>query len=216
MFHLVNLQVFFVIGCSTPAIFNDFRRDFEAQIDLIEKMVAKFTMTPPVTEVGVVVYSGKGASMPIDLGALMIRKDLLSRLASLDAQDFSTGSNVAEGMKMAADTFRQKRKEGVPQRMLVIIDKKPTSQVDSVVSELNRAKVDIVGVGIGDNLEEDDITRISRDDFVLLDDTTELKNAFVDLVDDITGMYTSPFYISCIVDLAIRVYTNYHCSYVVL
>ena len=168
----------FVIGSSASSSSQQ-RENFEAATKMITTFIGKYKISPTDTKIGVVTYGGRVAPV-IQLGSIQEKNPLLNAVA--DVRFPGAGSTLHMGINAASTMLTGARKDGVPQKIILVLDAKPMPMAQTVLTGLNQRKVEVTAIGIGREVGIDNIRELSSDKKgITVDNANQLDAVVEDL-----------------------------------
>lgn len=156
------------------------RTEFNAQKDFLVEIVKQYntstTSSEPTANFGLVVFSTM-ASVAIELASLS-GEGLVSAINALPYQPGTT--NTAAGIRLALQQFLLNGRTQTPQVMIVLTDGASndfSATVDAAEST-KQSGVDVFAVGIGDNVNRNELEEIATDKGKVFDVKDFKKESF--------------------------------------
>ena len=171
-------QIVFVVGSSSSSPTAQ-TKNFGIALKMISSMIGKYKISPSDTQVGFVVY-GSSASPAFSIGTHSDKTSLLNAVGGIRFP--GSPGRVDVGINAGATMLRGARKDGVPQRFVVFMDGDMQDGASSILGDIKGANADVLFVGIGNDVDEDQVGKMSSDmKGILVPDTDDLDDKVKDL-----------------------------------
>ena len=139
---------------------------FNAQIKSAKAMLDSYDISNTATLAGAITY-GKAATLALPLGESRDRDSVKRKFDSL--ANPGSGNNMGAALQMARSSlFSQDNgaREGVPRSLVVFVSEKFSGNPAELGSEaraLKEAGVKIIAVGLGSEINKDDVASLASD-----------------------------------------------------